>query len=83
MAHIVRQFQNGEPPEAIRLHHPPLTLEQVYGAIAFHLGNKEEAEKDIAEREREEDEYTRTHPTPPEIKGKFERLRQQMLTRRN
>ncbi|HUK17491.1 MAG TPA: DUF433 domain-containing protein [Bryobacteraceae bacterium] len=83
LAHVVRQFQNGEPPEAIRLHYPTLTLEQVYGAIAFYLGNKEEVEKDIAEREREEDEYTRTHPTPPEIKEKFERMRQQTLTRRS
>jgi len=82
LAHIVRQFHNGEPPEAIRLRYPTLSLEQVYGAITFYLGNKEEVEQDIAEREREEDEYTRTHPTPPEIKDKFDRMRQ-MLTRRS
>lgn len=83
LAHIIRQFQNGEQPEAIRLHYPTLTLEQVYGAIAFYLGNKKEVEKDIAGREREEEEYTRTHPTSPEVKEKFERMRQQMLTRRS
>jgi hypothetical protein len=83
LAHIVREFQNGEPPEAIRLHYPTLSLEQVYGAITFYLGNKEEVEKDIIEREREEDEYTRTHPTPSEIKEKFERMRQQTLTRQS
>jgi uncharacterized protein (DUF433 family) len=83
LAHIVRQFRNGEPPEAIRLHYPTLSLEQVYGAITFYLGNKEEVEKDVVEREREEDEYTRTHPTPPEIKKKFERMRQQTLMRRS
>jgi uncharacterized protein (DUF433 family) len=82
LAHIVRQFQQGEPPEAIRLHYPTLNLEQVYGAITFYLGNKEEVEKDVAEREREEDEFTRTHPTPPEMKEKFERMRQQMLARK-
>jgi uncharacterized protein (DUF433 family) len=82
LAHIVREFQNGEPPEAIRVHYPTLTLEQVYGAITFYLGNKEEVEKDIAAREREEDEFTRTHPTPPEITEKFERMRQQMLARK-
>ncbi|HME06185.1 MAG TPA: hypothetical protein VKG25_04010, partial [Bryobacteraceae bacterium] len=38
----------GEPPEAIRSHYPTLSLEQVYGAITFYLGAKEEAEKDIA-----------------------------------
>jgi uncharacterized protein (DUF433 family) len=82
LAHIVKQFQNGEPPEAIRLHYPTLSLEQVYGAITFYLGNKEEVNKDIAERECEEEEYTRTHPTPPEIKEKFERMRQQMPARK-
>jgi len=82
LAHIVREFQNGEPPEAIRSHYPTLTLEQVYGAITFYLGNKEEVENDVAAREREEDEFTRTHPTPPEITEKFERMRQQMLARK-
>ncbi len=37
----------------------------------------------MAEREREEDEFSKTHPTLPEIKKKFERMRQQMLSRRS
>ena len=82
LAHIVRQFQNGEPPEAIRLHYPTLTLEQVYGAITFYLGNKEEVEKDIAEREREEDEFEKTHPFPAHLREKLERARQEMLARK-
>lgn len=80
LAHLVREFQNGESPEAIRSHYPTLSLEQVYGAITFYLGNKEEAERDIAEREREEEEFTRTHPFPPELKEKLERARRQSLT---
>ena len=83
LAQIVREFQNGESPEAIRSHYPTLTLEQVYGAITFYLGSKEEVEKDIADREREEDAFTAAHPTPAEIKEKFERMRQQMLPRRS
>jgi uncharacterized protein (DUF433 family) len=82
LAHLIREFQHGEPPEAIRSHYSTLTLEQVYGAITFYLGNKEEVEKDIAAREREEDEFSKTHPTPPEIKEKFARMRQ-MLARRS
>lgn len=82
LAHIVRQFQNGEPPEAIRLHYPTLTLEQVYGAITFFLGNKQEVENDIVEREREEDAFTGSHPAPPEIREKFKRMRQQLSARR-
>src|SRR5664280_2842236 len=64
LAHLVREFQQGEPPEAIREHYPTLSVEQVYGAIAYYLGNKEEEEKDIAERKREEDEFTKTNPKP-------------------
>ena len=37
LAHIVREFQRGESAEAIRSHYPALSLEQVYGAIAFYL----------------------------------------------
>lgn len=83
LAHLVRQFQNGESPEAIRSHYPTLTLEQVYGAITFYLGNSDEVEKDATEREREEEEYLRTHPTPPEIKRKFEQMREQARARRS
>jgi uncharacterized protein (DUF433 family) len=82
LAHIVREFQNGEAPEAIRMHYPTLSLEQVYGAITFYLGNKEEVEKDIVDREREEEEFTRTHPWPPELKQKLERARQEVLSRK-
>jgi uncharacterized protein (DUF433 family) len=82
LAHVVWEFQHGESPEAIRWHYETLTLEQVYGAITFYLGNKQEAEEDMAERRRVEDEFTRTHPAPPELKEKLDRARQQMLARR-
>ena len=68
--------------KAIRLHYPTLTLEQVYGAITFFLGNKQEVENDIVEREREEDAFTGSHPAPPEIREKFKRMRQQLSARR-
>jgi uncharacterized protein (DUF433 family) len=83
LAHIVREFQRGEFPEAIRSHYPALSLEQVYGAIAFYLGRKEEVEGDVADREREEDAFTAAHPTPPEVKQTFERMRQQDVPRRS
>jgi uncharacterized protein (DUF433 family) len=82
LAHLVREFQGGELPEAIRSHYPTLSLEQVYGAITFYLGAKEEVEKDITERERVEDEFTKTHSAPPHLKEKLERARQQLLARR-
>ena len=83
LAHVVREFQRGESPEAIRSHYPTFSLEQVYGAITFYLGNKGEVETDVDEREREEDAFSATHSARPEIKAKFERMRQQMLSRRS
>jgi uncharacterized protein (DUF433 family) len=83
LALIVREFQNGEAPEGIRTHFPTLSLEQVYGAVTFYLGNKEEVEGDIADRERAEEEFGKTHSAPPELKQKLERAREQMLSRRS
>ena len=79
LAHVIYDFRNGESPESIQSNFPTLSLEQVYGAITFYLGNKEEIEKDLAQREREEEEYSQTHPPPPELKKKFERMRQQVI----
>jgi uncharacterized protein (DUF433 family) len=38
---IVYSFLNGESPESIAQNFPLLSLEQVYGAIAFYLANRE------------------------------------------
>jgi len=37
---VVYAFQKGESPESIVQSFPLLTLEQVYGAIAFYLANR-------------------------------------------
>ncbi len=83
LAFIVDEFMSGEAPEAIRTHYPTLSLEQVYGAITFYLGNEEEAKQDLVERRQFEDEFSRMNPNPPEIEERFERMRQQMLARRS
>lgn len=83
LALIVHDFKNGDAPETIQSNFATLTLEQVYGAITFYLGNKEEVEKDLLERRRVEDDYMRTHPAPPELKQKLEGARGQVLSRRN
>jgi uncharacterized protein (DUF433 family) len=83
LARIVYGFNNGETAETIQSNFPTLNLEQVYGAITFYLGNKEEVEKDMAERRREEDEFFKTHPKPPGLKQKLLERREQMLSRRS
>lgn len=41
---IVYAFQRGASPESIQRSFPTLSLEAVYGAIAFYLANQEEVD---------------------------------------
>jgi len=78
LATIVREFQGGQSPEAIRSAFATLTLEHVYGAITFYLGHKDEVDGDVAARERAEDAFSETHTAPAELK---ETLRARRLSR--
>ena len=78
LASVVREFQSGQSPEAIRWAFPTLSLEQVYGAITFYLGHKGEVDDDIAARERGEDVFSGTSPAPPALKEKLDRARRQL-----
>jgi uncharacterized protein (DUF433 family) len=50
---IVYSFLNGESPESIAQNFPLLSLEQVYGAIAFYLANRELVDAYLKEGEAE------------------------------
>lgn len=80
---IVREFEDGEAPESIRSHYPTLSLQQVYGAIAFYLGNKEVALRDIATRRREEAAFASASPAPPEVRQRIEQMRRQAMSHRS
>lgn len=79
---IVWEYWNGEDPQCIQSHYPTLTLQEVEGAIAFYLNHKDEVDKVIQENKRGEEEWIAAHPTPPEIKAKYDRLRREMALRR-
>ena len=81
LALVVREFQDGHSPEAIRSAFPTLTLEQVYGAITFYLGHKKEVDREVGDRERAEDAFTEEHQAPPDLKDKLERARRKMSSR--
>lgn len=49
---IVYAFQKGLSPESIVQSFPLLTLEQVYGAIAFYLANRAEIDVYLAAEEK-------------------------------
>lgn len=55
---IVYAFLDGQSAEAIAQAFPVLTLEQVYGAIAFYLGHREQVDTYLA-AEREDFEAKR------------------------
>jgi uncharacterized protein (DUF433 family) len=69
---IVLEFRDGQSPEAIRSDFPTLSLEQVYGAITFYLGHKEEVDREIAAHQRVEDAFSSSHPAPSHLKEKLE-----------
>lgn len=77
---VVREFREGQSPETIRSDFPTLSLEQVYGAITFYLGHKDQVDSDMAARERVEDAFSEEHPSPPDLKEKLERTRRQSQT---
>lgn len=78
LASVVRGFQDGQSPEAIRSAFPTLTLEQVYGAITFYLGHRPEVDEDPTARERDENALSETHPAPGDLKEKLDRARRQL-----
>lgn len=80
---VVWEYRNGEDPETIQSHYPTLSLEQVNGAIAFYLNQKDEVEHVMEERRLAEEAYIAAHPTPPEIKERFEQMRRQGVSRRS
>lgn len=52
---VVYTFRNGLSPESIVKSFPLLTLEQVYGAIAFYLANRDQIDAYLAVEEEEFD----------------------------
>jgi len=80
---IVYAFRCGDSPEAIRQSFPSLSLEQVYGAIAYYLADKEAIDTYLIETEKQWDEFEREHPIPPVLRQKLERARQELLAKRS
>jgi uncharacterized protein (DUF433 family) len=49
---IVYRFREGLSPESIAESYPAMTLEQVYGAIAYYLANQAQVDQYLIEGER-------------------------------
>jgi uncharacterized protein (DUF433 family) len=79
---LVYAFRSGESPETIQQQFPSLSLEQVYGAIAFYLGHQAEVDANI--REGEEQIHRLIPPLSqrkPEAFRRLQRAREQMPQR--
>jgi len=54
---VVYAFQQGHAPETIQDQYPALSLEEVYGAIAFYLSNRGEVEDYLRRQEQRWEEF--------------------------
>lgn len=80
---LVYAFRRGASPESIRRSFPVLTLEQVYGAIAYYLAYEREIDAYLEESERQAvaqgaEINARARAAKPEL---CERLEKARLTR--
>ncbi len=77
---IVYAFRRGQSPESIRRSFPLLTLEGIYGAIAFYLANQAEVDEYLI-REEEEFEKMRqdSRATDTDWHKKMQKARQELL----
>jgi uncharacterized protein (DUF433 family) len=76
---IVYAFRRGQSPESIGRSFPLLTLEEVYGAIAFYLANRAEID-DYLVKEETEFEKMREAANDADWKVKMNKARQDLLT---
>ncbi len=77
---VVYAFRAGESPETIRQKFASLTLEQIYGAIAFYLAHQAEVDANIRAGEHEFNRSVRPlSETNPELYERLQRAREQMI----
>jgi len=77
---VVYGFQSGESAECIQQSFPALTLEQVYGAIAYYLANQQSIDQYLIEGEKEFDKLQQSSREKyPEWYDKMEKARKELL----
>ncbi len=77
---VVYEFKRGASPESIMRSFSLLTLEEVYGAITYHLSHQREVDVYLEAGEREyEEQRQRSREEDPEFYLKFDELRRRKL----
>jgi uncharacterized protein (DUF433 family) len=76
---VVYSFKAGASPETIRQNFSSLTLEQVYGAIAFYLAHEQEVDSNIREGEAAiQSSIPPLSESRPEVYARLERARHEI-----
>jgi uncharacterized protein (DUF433 family) len=78
---VVHEYKNGAPVESIASSFPTLSLEQIYGALAFYHGNKAEVEEAIRNADSKWEHFRAKHPVPTPLRTKLEHAKQQLNQR--
>jgi uncharacterized protein (DUF433 family) len=77
---VVYDFLEGLSPESIVEDFPTLSLEQVFGALAYYLANREEIEKYLRANEQEfEERRKQAREANPLLYKKLEEGRRQVI----
>jgi len=81
---VASEFLRGASPETVRDAYPTLTLEQVYGAIAYFLGHETELSEHFRSVEQEASE-SRSAQTPlrAELLARLDAARRQLTSPRS
>src|SRR4051812_49737415 len=78
---IVYAFKAGDSPETIRQNFSSLSLEQVYGAIAFYLAHQQEVDANIREGEQAvQRSIAPLSESRPELRARHETQRRTWLS---
>ena len=79
---IAYAFRRGASPDSIQRSFPTLTLEQVYGAIAFYLANESEIDAYLQRGEKELDRLRETtRDSDPAFYEKMKAARDRLSTK--
>ena len=79
---VVYAFRGGDSAETIQQNFPSLTLEQVYGAIAFYLAHQAEIDLNIREGEQELNRTVQpVSQRKPEAYARLQRAREHIVDR--
>ena len=77
---IVAGYCEGQSPETIRQNFPSLSLEQVYGAVAYYLAHRQEIDEHLSATEQLVEDQRNRQELPPGMRERLAKARDEMHT---